>query len=142
MSHSQPNPTLSPPQAAEPAQERPGHELIASDRVEGTAVFDPSGRHLGSVEKLMIGKRSGRVEYAVLSFGGFLGFGSRHVPLPWSQLRYDMRLEGYVVNVTEEALQQAPSYERDRPVDWSDQAWGERLRSHYGPTPYGSMDGG
>jgi hypothetical protein len=115
--------------------------LISSDRVEGTAVFDPSGNRLGSIASLMIDKVAGRVEYAVLSFGGFLGIGSQQYPLPWSQLRYDIGLEGYVVNVTEQQLQTAPSFAKDAPVDWSDDDWGEKLRGHYGPAPYGSHDG-
>ncbi|WP_157135912.1 PRC-barrel domain-containing protein [Teichococcus cervicalis] len=116
-------------------------KLIASDRVEGTAVYDPSGNKLGAIERLMIDKVAGRVEYAVLSFGGFLGFNASHYPLPWGRLRYDTGLGGYVVDVTEAQLAAAPSYPRDQPVDWSDQGWGETLRGHYGPSPYGSRDG-
>lgn len=114
--------------------------LISSDRVEGTAVFDPSGNRLGSIEALMIDKVRGVVEYAVLSFGGFLGIGSSHYPLPWDQLRYDIGLGGYVADVSAEQLQQAPSFRREEAVDWSDQQWGERVRGFYGPSPYGSRD--
>ncbi|MFC3126242.1 PRC-barrel domain-containing protein [Pseudoroseomonas globiformis] len=131
--------------AYDPAGDPPArgaHHLIASDRVEGTAIYDPSGRRLGAVQNLMIDKVSGRVEYAVISFGGFLGLGASHYPLPWSKLRYDIGLSGYVVDVTEEQLAGAPSFQDDRPVDWSDAGWGERLRDHYGPSPYGSRDGG
>ncbi|HWL83284.1 MAG TPA: PRC-barrel domain-containing protein [Roseomonas sp.] len=115
--------------------------LIGSDRVEGTAVYDPSGNRLGSIETLMIDKVSGTVEYAVLSFGGFLGIGSSHYPLPWNKLRYDIGLGGYVVDVTEEQLRNAPSFQREETVDWSDAAWGEKVRGYYGPSPYGSRDG-
>ena len=51
------------------------HDLIASDKVEGTKVYDPRGEHIGSIERLLVEKRSGKVSYAVLSFGGFLGIG-------------------------------------------------------------------
>ncbi|MCQ4158443.1 PRC-barrel domain-containing protein [Roseomonas sp. GC11] len=115
--------------------------LIASDRVQGTAVYDPSGNRLGRIETLMLDKVAGTVEYAVLSFGGFLGLGSSHYPLPWNRLRYDTGLGGYVVDVTETQLATAPSFSQEGPVDWSDRQWGERLRGYYGPAPYGSRDG-
>ncbi|KAA2214886.1 PRC-barrel domain-containing protein [Teichococcus oryzae] len=125
---------------ADPAA-RGASPLIASDRVEGTAVYDPAGNRLGSVRTLMIDKVAGTVEYAVLSFGGFLGLGASSYPLPWNRLRYDIGLGGYVVDVTEAQLANAPSFAPDKPVDWSDNDWGERVRDHYGPSPYGSRDG-
>ena len=62
------------------------HDLIASDKVEGTKVFDLSGEQIGSIERILVEKRGGKVSYAVLSFGGFLGMGQEHYPLPWSKL--------------------------------------------------------
>jgi hypothetical protein len=84
--------------------------LIASDKVEGTRVFDREGRTLGRIENFMVDKRRGSVEYAVLSFGGFLGMGDRYYPLPWNQLTYDERLGGYRVEITERDLERAPSH--------------------------------
>jgi PRC-barrel domain protein len=63
--------------------------LIGSDKVEGTAVYDAKGEHIGSIERVMIEKISGQVAYAVLSFGGFLGIGSDYYPIPWQSLKYD-----------------------------------------------------
>ncbi len=63
--------------------------LIAADKVEGTAVYNPAGEKIGSIENIMIDKLSGKVAYAVMSFGGFLGIGDKHYPLPWSMLKYD-----------------------------------------------------
>ena len=63
-----------------------GKPLIESDRVEGTAVYDPQGKHLGSIKRLMIEKISGKVAYAVMSFGGFLGMGEDEHTIPWSKL--------------------------------------------------------
>src|SRR6266403_1723881 len=71
------------------------HSLIASDRVEGTPVRRSSGEKIGTIERLMIDKLSGNVAYAVLSFGGFLGMGQKHVPIPWARLTYDRNLGGY-----------------------------------------------
>jgi sporulation protein YlmC with PRC-barrel domain len=78
--------------------------LIASDRVEGTAVYDAHGKRIGKVERLVIDKASGRVAYAVLSFGGLLGIGADHYPIPWPMLDYDEKLGGYRVDFTEAQL--------------------------------------
>src|SRR5512145_1634158 len=84
--------------------------LIGSDKVEGTAVYDAKGEHIGSIERVMIEKVSGQVAYAVLSFGGFLGIGSDYYPIPWQSLTYDTSLGGYRTNITEEQLKGAPKY--------------------------------
>lgn len=76
------------------------HDLIASDKVEGTRVYGPDDKHIGSIERVIIEKRSGRVAYAVLGFGGFLGLGEDHYPLPWAKLTYDEKLGGYRTDVT------------------------------------------
>ncbi len=95
-------------------------DLIASDKVEGTAVFDREGARLGTIHNFMVDKRSGQVAYAVLSFGGFLGMGESYHPLPWRVLTYDTRLGGYVVGLTRQELEAAPSYPTSSIPDWSE----------------------
>lgn len=85
-------------------------QLISSSKVEGTRVYSRRGERLGTVESFMVNKRSGRVEYAVLSFGGFLGLGHRHYPLPWNLLTYDVERGGYVVDLDPRDLERAPSF--------------------------------
>jgi hypothetical protein len=111
------------------------HELIASDKVEGTKVFDPSGDHIGAIERILVEKRSGRVSYAVLSFGGFLGVGTEHYPLPWSMLNYDESLGGYRIDVTKEQLQGAPKYAHDDD-SYSAADNGRLVYDYYGVAPY------
>jgi len=106
--------------------------LIAADKVEGTAVYDASGEKIGSIHRLMIDKLSGKVDYAVMSFGGFLGIGDRYHPLPWSMLTYDEGLEGYVVNLNREKLENAPSYAEDE-LQWNDPRFGTGVTDYYGP---------
>lgn len=104
--------------------------LIASDKVEGTHVFDPQGHELGTVLNFMVDKYTGKVAYAVLSFGGWLGLGERYHALPWRTLRYDTELSGYVTKLTREQLQRAPSYKAaDSP--WSDPNYGRRVHDYY-----------
>src|SRR5215813_13427904 len=87
---------------------RKPHSLIASDRVEGTPVRRSDGEKIGTIERLMINKLSGNVAYAVLSFGGFLGIGQKHLPVPWGRLTYDRNLGAYHLDLTDEELKAAP----------------------------------
>jgi sporulation protein YlmC with PRC-barrel domain len=85
-------------------------EMIASNKVEGTKVYNHAGEHLGEVYNFMVGKRSGRVAYAVMSFGGFLGIGQRYHALPWNVLTYDTGKGGYVISATKDRLMNAPNF--------------------------------
>ncbi|WP_375455432.1 PRC-barrel domain-containing protein [uncultured Methylobacterium sp.] len=104
--------------------------LIASNKVEGTAVYDPAGRHLGAVHNFMVDKVSGQVAYAVLAFGGFLGLGENHHPLPWKALTYSVELGGYVVDIDPATLAGAPSHGPGED-GFADPAYGGRLDDHY-----------
>ena len=106
-------------------------DIISSDKVEGTKVFNPAGDKLGSVDDLMIDKVSGQIRYAVLEFGGFLGMGTDRYPLPWNMLKYDTQREGYVVPLDKKKLEQAPRYpESDVPEYTPD--YGRRVYTYYG----------
>src|ERR1700730_19310632 len=80
------------------------HNLIASDRVEGTPVCRPTGEQIGVIQRLMIDKLSGQIAYAVLSFGGFLGFGQKHFPVPWRSLKYNPKHGAYEFEVTKSSF--------------------------------------
>ena len=83
--------------------------LIASNKVEGTAVFAAKGEELGSVYNFMVDKFTGQVGYVVMSFGGFLGIGERYHPLPWKALTYDTRLGGYIVDLDQDPWSRRPA---------------------------------
>ena len=106
-------------------------ELISSDKVEGTTVYNPEGEKLGSIYNFMVNKRTGQVEYAVLKFGGLLGIGSDFYPLPWDALEYDEEQGGYVVEIDKEELEAAPHYAKDE-VPVFDPAYGARIYGAYG----------
>jgi hypothetical protein len=97
---------------------RENSHLIGSDKVQGTAVYGPDGDKIGSIERVMIEKVSGRVSYAVLSFGGFLGIGDEHYPLPWPSLKYSVELGGYQTMVTHDQLSQAPKFAPGDDYNW------------------------
>ena len=106
--------------------------LIASDKGEGASVYGRDGDKIGSIVNVMIEKISGRVSYAVLSFGGFLGMGTDHYPLPWSMLKYDVDKGGYLVNITREQLEGAPRYADKDSWEWTPGMRGE-IDEHYRP---------
>jgi hypothetical protein len=115
----------------EPLERDETTNLISSAKVEGTGVYAADGEKIGHIDHVMIGKRSGRVEYAVMSFGGFLGSGERYHPLPWDALTYHTDRGGYVVNIDTSRLQEAPSYpESERPN--FDRQYGEAVFNYYG----------
>ena len=111
------------------------HSLIASDRIDGTVVYGSGGSKIGSIRQMMIDKITGKVAYAVLSFGGFLGMGDEYYPLPWSTLKYDTNLGGFRVNVTKEQLDGGPKYQQDEEWDYS-RANDQRVHDHYKARPY------
>jgi len=110
-------------------------QLISADKVKGTEVYNASGEKLGTVEEIMIDKTSGKVAYAVMSFGGFLGMGEKYHPLPWGVLTYDTDEGGYRVELSKEQLQGAPTHGRDERVDYSDPAWNTRIHDYYAVPP-------
>ena len=109
--------------------------LIASDKVEGTSVYGADGKKIGSIQRIMLEKRGGRVAYAVLSFGGFLGIGDDYYPLPWEKLRYDEQLDGYRIDLTKGQITGAPKYS-----DLDDDTWyrekDRTIYDYYGVPPY------
>jgi PRC-barrel domain len=106
--------------------------LIAASQVNGTSVYNLAGEKLGSIYDVMLNKNSGRADYAVMSFGGFLGIGDRYHPLPWDALTYDEAQGGYVVDIDRGRLEGAPSYTADQSSLWDDPSYGRRVSDYYG----------
>jgi PRC-barrel domain len=105
--------------------------LIGSDKVQGTNVYGADDKKIGVVQRVMIDKMSGKVAYAVISFGGFLGLGEDYYPLPWPNLKYDTRLDGYRVGVTENQLKGAPKFSQSTDWNWADRARDREIYDYY-----------
>jgi sporulation protein YlmC with PRC-barrel domain len=105
--------------------------VISSEKVEGTAVYNAAGDKLGSIDDLVIDKRSGLVRYAALEFGGFLGMGTDRYPIPWSMLKYDTEKDGYVVPLAEDQLKKAPKYKQSEEPTYTDE-YGRGVYDYYG----------
>ena len=111
------------------------HNLIASDRVEGTPVRGTDGSTIGTIERVMIDKITGNVAYAVLSFNGPVGVGQRRLPIPWPQLIYDRKLAAYHLDLSENEVGAMP---QGSDVDWGDRRHeierrdDDRLKAYWG----------
>jgi sporulation protein YlmC with PRC-barrel domain len=107
--------------------------LISSNKVEGTSVYGQDGEKLGHVYNFMVDKRSGKVEYAVLAYGGLFGMGESYYPLPWNALTYDTSKGGYRVNMERDRLQGGPNYRAGEEPHY-DRDYGRRVHDYYGVT--------
>ncbi|HUB95706.1 MAG TPA: PRC-barrel domain-containing protein [Stellaceae bacterium] len=106
--------------------------LISSDKVSGTNVENTRGTNLGHIQAVMIDKISGRVGYAVLKYGSFLGMGGKLFALPWETLKYDTRRDAYIVGIPEDRLKNAPSFDSASWPEMGDPAFGKSIHDYYG----------
>ena len=109
------------------------HQCVSSNDIDGTEVYGADGNHIGEVDHMIIDKVSGRVAYVIIAFGGFLGLGDSHYPIPWAALHYDTSLGGFRTNITEQQLKDAPQFSDD---SWQDREWETRTHRHYGTPGY------
>lgn len=117
-------------QPAAPTKET--SRLISSEKVTGSTVENTKGDKLGHIEEIMIDKISGRVGYAVLNYGSFLGLGGKLFALPWDTLKYDTARDAYVIGIPEEQLKKAPSFDDAAWPDMGDPTWGKAIHDYYG----------
>lgn len=110
-----------------------GSSLVSSNDVNGQYVYARNGEHIGTIDHLMIDKVSGKVAYAVMTFGGFLGVGEEEHPVPWQKLSYDPSKGGFVTDISEDDVRGAP----ERSDTWiEDRDFEDRMHRHYGTAPY------
>jgi hypothetical protein len=117
-------------------EKRETASFIASDKVEGTPVYRSNGEKVGRIGRVMIDKLSGKVAYAVMSFGGFMGIGEDYYPLPWSLLKYNTTLDGYEINISDQQLKGAPKYSEAESWDWTSRANDQKIYDYYQVLPY------
>ena len=109
--------------------------VLSAGTLAGDRVRNAAGDDLGKIEEIMIDIPSGRVAYAVLSFGGFLGMGNKLFAVPWNALTVDEDEHQFVLNVDKQVLENAPGFDKDNWPDMADPNWGSEIHSHYGSTP-------
>jgi sporulation protein YlmC with PRC-barrel domain len=114
----------------------PGPNVIAAHTLTGYAVVSPTGEKLGDVEAIMLDIGNGRIAYAVLSFGGFLGIGDKLFAIPWAALTLDTRVGNFILNVSKEKLARAPGFDKDHWPSMADSAWAGEVHGFYEVVPY------
>ena len=114
----------------------PGPYVMAADTLEGTDVVNSAGEDLGDITAIMLDVPSGRIAYAVLSFGGFLGMGDKLFAIPWQALTLDADNKCFILNVPKERLENAPGFDKDQWPSMADAQWAHDIHSYYGVRPY------
>jgi hypothetical protein len=107
-----------------------GERVVAADRVNGDAVYSRAGDALGTIDRLLIDKVSGKIAYAVIAIAAGHE-GGRRQPLPWCVLTYDPLMGGYLVNLDHSVLENGPTFRRDEAVDWNSEPFNRRLHDYY-----------
>ena len=112
----------------------PGPQLMGADTLLGNDVYNKNGDDLGDIKEFMIDMASGKIAYAVLSFGGLLGMGDKLFAVPWAALTLDTANKRFTLNVAKEALKEAPGFNQDRWPTMSDKTWASGVHKFYGTT--------
>lgn len=110
--------------------------VLAASTLAGDQVQNSAGEDLGKVDEIMIDIPAGKVAYAVLSFGGFLGMGNKLFAVPWSALKLDEDKKHFILDVDKKKLENAPGFDKDNWPDMADATWGAHIFSYYGAVPY------
>ena len=110
--------------------------MMSAGTLTGDDVYNQHGEDLGDIKEIMLDMRSGRVAYAVLSYGGFLGLGDKLFAVPWGALKLDAENKRFVLNVEKNRLADAPGFDKEHWPNMADPAWAQGIHTYYGTTPY------
>lgn len=121
---------------ADSDEQGPGPDLMGADTLIGNDVYNHNEEDLGDIKEIMLDVRSGRVSYAVLSFGGFLNMGEKLFAVPWNALTLDTVNKRFVLNVDKERLENAPGFDKDNWPNMADESWATEIHSFYGTKPF------
>ena len=117
-----------------------GPFVMASDTLEGNKVVDPSGEEIGTIDHIMLDVLGGRIAYAVLAMGGFLGIGERRHAVPWSALALDTGGKCCVLGVEKERIKAAPGFDKEHWPTMANSQWATSIHEYYGISPYWEKD--
>ena len=114
----------------------PGPRLMGTDTLNGNDVFNEKDEDLGDIKEIMLDLKTGRVCYAALSYGGFLGMGDKLFAVPFTALKLDTVNKRFVLDVDQDMLHDAPGFDKDHWPNMSDQAWAQGIHTYYGTKPF------
>jgi len=110
----------------------PGPAIMGTDTLVGNDVINRDGDNLGGIKEIMLDMRTGKVDYAVLSFGGFLSMGEKLFAVPWNALTLDTKNKCFMLDVSKDRLSKAPGFDKNKWPNMADQAWANEIHSYYG----------
>jgi sporulation protein YlmC with PRC-barrel domain len=110
----------------------PGPELMGADTLVGNDVYNSNDEDLGDIKEIMLDMKTGKVSYAVLSFGGVLGMGEKLFAVPWEALKLDTKHKRFTLDLAKDRLKNAPGFDKDHWPNMADQAWVREIHSFYG----------
>ncbi len=110
-----------------------GPKVISADSLKDEKVVSPTGEHIGEIRHIMLDVKAGTIAYAVLSFGGFLGMGSKWFAIPWHCLALDVVNKWFVLNIDEEKLKNSPGFDKEHWPVMADSGWMAEVHAYYGP---------
>ena len=114
----------------------PGPAIMNASTLEGDTVVNSSGEDLGRIEAIMLDVAGGRIAYAVLSFGGFLGLGSKYFAIPWAAFTLDAGEKRFILGVSRDRLENATGFDKDHWPSMVDATWATEVHAYYGVAPY------
>jgi len=120
----------------------PGPGLMGADTLVGNDVYNLNDEDIGDIKEIMLDMKSGKVGYAVLSYGGFLGMGDKLFAVPWNALTLDTKHKRFLLNVEKDRLKDAPGFDKEHWPDMADQSWARQIHTYYGTKPTLDITGG
>ncbi|HEX3637337.1 MAG TPA: PRC-barrel domain-containing protein, partial [Paraburkholderia sp.] len=120
----------------------PGPDVMAAATLDGDKVVSSDGEDIGKVKDIMLDVGSGRIAYAVLSSGGFLGIGNKLLAIPWSALTLDVEHKCFRIDATSEEIRHAPGFDKESWPSMADRMWASSIHQYYGREPYWKVDAG
>ncbi|NDP48128.1 MAG: PRC-barrel domain containing protein [Sulfuriferula multivorans] len=112
-----------------------GSDLMGADTLVGNDVYNHKEEDLGDIKEIILDMRTGKVGYAVLSFGGFLGMGEKLFAVPWNALTLDTKNKRFVLNVEKDHLKDAPGFDKGKWPNMADVSWAKEIHAYYGIKP-------
>lgn len=113
----------------------PGPELMGAETLVGNDVCNHGGDDLGDIKEIMLDVSTGKVGYAVLSYGSFLGMGEKLFAVPWDALKLDTEKKCFILNVEKDHLKEAPGFDKDKWPNMADPTWASSIHTYYGTKP-------
>ncbi len=118
------------------ANDGPGPRVMGASTLEGDDVVNRQGEKLGTIDEIMLDVPTGRIAYAVLSSGGFLGIGDKLFAIPWLSLTLDPENKCFILDIAKDRLEQAPGFDKDHWPSMADETWAQEIHTYYRARPY------